>query len=99
MFKMLIKYVGDEKGPVKALKDEHQDIYAYFGHFLHHLRGDTSNLSLAEMKTIVKDAGADFEVITYHLVEEESTIFPMVKDILTEKEQYELFENIYSPII
>src|SRR5699024_3881064 len=26
MFKMLIKYVGDEQGPVKALQDEHQDI-------------------------------------------------------------------------
>lgn len=99
MFKMLIKYVGDEQGPVKALQDEHQDIDAYLGHFLHHLRGDTSNLSLEEMKTIVQDAGEAFEVITFHFVKEESTIFPMVKDILTEKEQYELFENIYSPII
>src|SRR5699024_6056117 len=83
MFKMLIKYVGDEQGPVKAVQDEHQDIDAYLGHFLHYLRGDTSNLSLEEMKTIVQDAGEAFEVITFYFVTEESTIFPMIKMIMT----------------
>src|SRR5699024_1549237 len=97
---MLIKYVGDEQGPVKAVQDEHEDIDAYIGHFLHHLRGGIiDTLSLSEMKQIVHDAGEAFEVITFHLVKEESVIFPMVTDILDEKEQYELFENVYSSII
>ena len=99
MFSMLIKYVGDEQGPVKAVQDEHEEIDAYIGHFLHHLRGDLSQLSQTEIKSIVRDAGEAFEVITFHLVKEESIIFPMVEDILDDKEQYELFENVYSPII
>ncbi len=100
VFKMLIKYVGDEQGPVRAVQDEHEEIDAYIGHFLHHLRGNVMDtLSLAEMKQIVHDAGEAFEVITFHLVKEESVIFPMVKDILDEKEQYQLFESVYSSII
>src|SRR5699024_11656657 len=81
MFKMLIKYVGDEQGPVKALQDEHQDIDAYLDHFLHHLRGDTSNLSLDEMKTIVQDAGEVCDVTTLHFVQDECIIYLMFKDI------------------
>lgn len=99
MFKMLIKYVGDEQGPVKAVQDEHEEIDAYIGHFLHHLRGDISGLSLADMLAIVRDAGEAFEVITFHMIKEETIVFPMVQDILTKNEKYELFENVYTPII
>lgn len=99
VFPMLTKYVGDEQGPVRAVMDEHEEIDAYIGHFLHHLRGDVRTLQLEEMKKIVQDAGEAFEVITFHLVKEESVIFPMVKDILDDKEQYELLEKVYSPII
>src|SRR5699024_2977383 len=87
-FKMLVKYVGDEQGPVKAVQDEHEEIDAYLGHFLYHLRGDITELSLEDMKAIVRDAGEAFEMIMFHLVKEETTLFPMVKDILTEEEQY-----------
>lgn len=99
MFKMLIKYVGDEQGPVKAVQDEHEEIDAFIGHFLHHLRGDLTKLSLSEMISIVRDAGEAFEVITFHMIKEETIIFPMVQDILTENEKYELFEKVYTPII
>lgn len=99
MFDMLIKYVGDEQGPVKATQEEHEEIDAFIGHFLHHTLGDVTQLSLSQMKDIVQDAGEAFEVITFHLVKEESVIFPMVESILNEKEQYELFENVYNPII
>lgn len=99
VFKALAKYVGDEQGPVRATQDEHQEIDAYVGHFLHHIRGDISEFSLQDMKDIVSDAGEAFEVITFHMIKEESIIFPMVEDILEEKEKYDLLEKLYSPII
>lgn len=99
VFKALAKYVGDEQGPVRASQDEHQEIDAFIGHFLHHLKGDINKLDLPQMKKIVSDAGETFEVITFHIVKEESVIFPMVEDILNEEEKYDLLENLYSPII
>lgn len=99
VFKALAKYVGDEQGPVRATEEEHQEIDAYIGHFLHHIRGDISEFSLQDMKDVVSDAGEAFEVITFHMVKEESIIFPMVEDILEEKEKYDLLEKLYSPII
>jgi len=99
VFKALAKYVGDEQGPVKATEEEHEEIDAYIGHFLHHVRGDVTQLDLDDMKQIVQDAGEAFEVITFHLVKEESVVFPMVQDILDENEKYDLLEKLYSPII
>src|SRR5699024_1925442 len=46
MFKMLIKYIGNEQEPVKDLQDKHQDIDAYLSHFMHNLREETSNYYL-----------------------------------------------------
>lgn len=99
LFAMLSKYVGNEQGPVKAIEDEHVEIYTYIDHFLHHTKGDLSKLPFVHMKQLAQDAGEIYEVITFHFVKEESVIFPMVEDILKTNEQYSLFENMYSPII
>lgn len=99
LFTQLSLYVGNEQGPVKAVEEEHQEIDAYIGHFLHHTRGEIADLSREDMKALVQDAGEAFEVITFHFVKEESVIFPMVEDVLREEEQKTLFDNVYSPII
>jgi len=99
LFHRLALYVGTEQGPVKAVEEEHLEIDAYIGHFLHHTRGNLEELTLEDMQALVKDAGEAFEVITFHFVKEESIIFPMVEDVLREEEQKELFEEVYSPII
>ncbi|QTD43492.1 hemerythrin domain-containing protein [Sporosarcina sp. Te-1] len=99
LFPLLSKYVGDEQGPVLAVEEEHEEIDAYIGHFLHHTRGDCSNMSLEEMKAVVKDAGEAFEVITVHFIKEESILFPMVINILRIQEQDRLFDDLYTPII
>lgn len=99
LFKQLALYVGSEQGPVQAVEEEHLEIDAYIGHFLHHTRGDLQELSMEDMKAIVNDAAEAFEVITVHFVKEESIIFPMVEDVLGEDEQKELFDNIYSSLI
>ncbi|MFD2131317.1 hemerythrin domain-containing protein [Pseudogracilibacillus auburnensis] len=99
LFPLLSQYVGNEQGPVLAVEEEHKEIEAYIGHFLHHTNGDVKELSLQQMKDIVRDVGEAFEVITFHFVKEESVIFPMVKEILSPTEQYTLFEKLYSSII
>lgn len=99
LFPMLAKYVGTEQGPVKATEDEHGDINMYIEHFLFHTEGDLNMLTMEQMDQLAQDAGEVFEVLTFHFVKEESVIFPMVEDILSNIEQYDLFENLYSQII
>jgi len=99
LFPMLSKYVGNEQGPVRAIEEEHKEIETYIEHFLYHTDGDLSKLTYDEMEQLSQDAGEVYEVITFHFVKEESVIFPMVEDILKANEQYDLFENMYSPII
>lgn len=99
LFPMLSQYVGNEQGPVNATEEEHEEIDAYIGHFLHHTLGDVSHLSMAEMQKIVGDAAEAFEVITVHFVKEESVLFPMVDNVLRIEEQDKLYEQLYTPII
>lgn len=99
LFPLLSLYVGNDQGPVNATEEEHEEIDAYIGHFLHHTLGDLSQLSLADMKSIVNDAAEAFEVITVHFVKEESILFPMVDNVLRIEEQDKLYEQLYTPII
>ncbi|WP_342508212.1 hemerythrin domain-containing protein [Sporosarcina sp. FSL K6-2383] len=99
LFPLLAKYVGTEQGPVNATEEEHEEIDAYIGHFLHHTRGDLSDMTMQDMKDVVKDAGEAFEVITVHFVKEESILFPMVNNILRIEEQDKLYEQLYTSIL
>lgn len=99
LFPLLAKYVGTEQGPVNATEEEHEEIDAYIGHFLHHTRGDVSDMTMQDIKDVVKDAGEAFEVITVHFVKEESILFPMVNNILRIEEQDKLYEQLYTSIL
>jgi len=99
LFPMLAQYVGSEQGPVNATEEEHGEIDAYIGHFLHHTRGDVNHFTLEEMKKVVQDAAEAFEVITVHFVKEESVLFSMVTNILNIKEQDKLYEQLYTSIL
>ena len=99
LFPLLAQYVGAEQGPVNATEEEHEEIDAYIGHFLHHTRGDLTSLTMQNMKDVVRDAGEAFEVITVHFVKEESILFPMVNNILRIEEQDKLYEQLYTSIL
>ena len=99
LFPLLAKYVGTEQGPVNATEEEHEEIDAYIGHFLHHTSGDVSDMTMQDIKDVVKDAGEAFEVITVHFVKEESILFPMVNNILRIEEQDKLYEQLYTSIL
>lgn len=99
LFPMLSKYVGGDEGPIKATEEEHDEIDAYIGHFLHHTLGDFSEFTMEDMKKVVQDAAEAFEVLTVHFVKEESIVFPMVDNVLGIEEQDQLYEQLYTPII
>lgn len=99
LFPALAKYVGNEQGPVLATEEEHAEIDAYIGHFLHHSRRDITVFTMGDFREIAQDACEAFEVITFHFIKEESVIFPMVESILQPNEQYDLLENMYTSII
>src|SRR6185437_12642744 len=52
LFPMLSQYVGNEQGPVVAVEEEHEEIDAYIGHFLHHTRGDFEHFTMQDMKDV-----------------------------------------------
>ncbi|KXH83856.1 hemerythrin domain-containing protein [Sporosarcina sp. HYO08] len=99
LFPLLTKYVGNEQGPVLAVEEEHEEIDAYIGHFLHHTLGDINHLSLQDLKDVAHDAGEAFEVLTVHFIKEESIIFPMVNNMLRIDEQDQLGEQLYTSIL
>lgn len=99
LYPALAKYVGNEQGPVQAIQEEHAEIEAYFDHFLHFANVEEKELTIPKMQEIVQDAQEAFEVVTFHLIKEETIIFPMVESILNDKEQYDLLEKMYSSII
>lgn len=99
LFPVLAKYVGGDEGPIKATEEEHEEIDAYIGHFLHHTLGDLSHFTMEDMQEVVKDAAESFEVLTVHFVKEEAIIFPMVDNVLGIEEQDQLYEQLYTPII
>ena len=80
-FPDVAQYVGAEQGPVNATEEEHEEIDAYIGHFLHHTRGDLNSLTMQNMKNVVRDAGEAFEVITVHFVKRNLFVFPMVDQL------------------
>lgn len=99
VFPALIKYVGNEQGPVVAIEEEHEEIDAYIGHFLYHSRANQLELTREDMRAIANDACEAYEVIMFHFIKEESIIFPMVQSILQPREQYDMLENVYDSII
>ncbi|WP_025783194.1 hemerythrin domain-containing protein [Sporosarcina sp. D27] len=99
LFPELAQYIGGDQGPVKAVEEEHEELDAYIGHFLHHTRGRLDDLSLKDLKAVAKDAGEAFEAITVHFIKEESIVFPMVESMLRIEQQDALFEKLYTPIV
>ncbi|KIL51226.1 hypothetical protein KP77_07380 [Jeotgalibacillus alimentarius] len=93
-FPMLGTYIGLEQGPILSIEEEHQEIDAYIGHFLHHTLGDLEDLSIKEMKVRTRDAAEAFEVLMVHFVKEESVLFPMVDRVMKTVDVDQLTEEL-----
>ncbi|MBE3102792.1 MAG: hemerythrin domain-containing protein [Bacilli bacterium] len=93
-FPALGNYTGFEQGPLVGIQEEHQEIDGYIGHFFHHTRGNIDMLSLEEIRTVAKNAGEAFEVLTVHFVKEETVLFPMAEKLMKAVDQDELYEKM-----
>lgn len=93
-FPVLGTYIGFEQGPLMGIQEEHQEIDGYIGHFFHHTRGNIDLMTLDDMKTIAKDAGEAYEVLTIHFVKEETVLFPMAEKLMKAIDQDELYEKM-----
>ncbi|WP_341202044.1 hemerythrin domain-containing protein [Planomicrobium okeanokoites] len=93
-FPVLGTYIGFEQGPLMGIQEEHQEIDGYIGHFFHHTRGNIDLMTLDDMKTIAKDAGEAYEVLTIHFVKEETVLFPMAEKLMKAADQDELYEKM-----
>ncbi|RNF41170.1 hemerythrin domain-containing protein [Planococcus salinus] len=93
-FPVLGTYIGFEQGPLVGIQDEHQEIDGYIGHFFHHTRGTIDTMTLDDMRTVAKDAGEAFEVLTIHFVKEETVLFPMAEKLMKAVDHDELYEKM-----
>ncbi|WP_282021023.1 hemerythrin domain-containing protein [Planomicrobium okeanokoites] len=93
-FPVLGTYIGFEQGPLMGIQEEHQEIDGYIGHFFHHTRGNIDLMTLDDMKTIAKDAGEAYEVLTIHFVKEETVLFPMAEKLMKAVDQDKLYEKM-----
>ena len=93
-FPVLGTYIGFEQGPLMGIQEEHQEIDGYIGHFFHHTRGNIELMSIDDMKTVAKDAGEAFEVLTIHFVKEETVLFPMAEKLMKAADQDALYEKM-----
>jgi hemerythrin-like domain-containing protein len=93
-FPVLGTYIGFEQGPLMGIQEEHQEIDGYIGHFFHHTRGNIDIMSIEDMKTVAKDAGEAFEVLTIHFVKEETVLFPMAEKLMKAADQDEIYEKM-----
>lgn len=93
-FPVLGTYIGFEQGPLLGIQEEHQEIDGYIGHFFHHTRGNIDLMSRDDMKTVAKDAGEAFEVLTIHFVKEETVLFSMAEKLMKAADQDALYEKM-----
>lgn len=93
-FPVLGTYIGFEQGPLVGIQEEHQEIDGYIGHFFHHTRDNIDAITLEDLKTVAKDAGEAFEVLTIHFVKEETVLFPMAEKLMKAVDQDELYKKM-----
>ncbi|GGG03373.1 hypothetical protein GCM10010912_55050 [Paenibacillus albidus] len=93
-FPMLGAYIGFEQGPLVGIQEEHKEIDAFIGHFLHHTDDEPEQLPLMAIQAAVRDAGEAFEILTVHFVKEEAVIYPMAEQQLSAKDQKRLNEQL-----
>ncbi|MGG6310714.1 hemerythrin domain-containing protein [Paenibacillus macerans] len=95
-FKRLGHHIGYEQGPIVAIENEHEEIFAYIDHFLHYSEGE---FSLEQMRALSRDAGEAFEILTVHFVKEETVLFPMVMQVMKPSEREQLNKELYTLIV
>ncbi|RSD28228.1 hemerythrin domain-containing protein [Mesobacillus subterraneus] len=94
LFEMMAGYIGREMGPIAVMEYEHDQAKRFIGTFLHNTKGGTEGFTkeqMAENAQLIKNANY---TLVSHFAKEESILFPMAENMLSEEEKQELAERI-----
>lgn len=93
-FPLLGSYIGFEQGPLVGIQEEHKEIDAYIGHFMHHTEAGAEDMPLHAVRAVARDAGEAFEILTVHMVKEETVLFPMAEQLFSPAARKRLEEQL-----
>ena len=94
LFEMMAGYIGREMGPIAVMEYEHDQAKRYIGTFLDNTKNGTEGFSKEEMihnAQLIKNANY---TLVSHFAKEESILFPMAENMLSEDEKRELTARI-----
>lgn len=94
LFEMMASYIGREMGPIAVMEYEHDQAKRFIGTFLHNTKDSTVDFSkekMIENAQLIKNANY---TLVSHFAKEESILFPMAENLLTQEEKQELAARI-----
>lgn len=94
-FPILGAYVGTNQGPVVTIEAEHDEMNQYFEHFMSH---SSVELSLEQLKLVLKDLNEGYEILMVHMYKEESVLFPMAEKVFKVKDEETLLAAVNTKI-
>jgi regulator of cell morphogenesis and NO signaling len=94
LFEMMAAYIGREMGPIAVMEYEHDQAKRFIGTFLHNTKDvsiDFTEDQIRQNAELIKNANY---TLVSHFAKEESILFPMAENMLTEEEKQELTARI-----
>lgn len=94
LFEMMAAYIGREMGPIAVMEYEHDQAKRYIGTFLDNTKNGIEGFSKEDMidnAQLIKNANY---TLVSHFAKEESILFPMAENMLSEEEKRELTARI-----
>lgn len=94
LFEMMAGYIGREMGPIAMMEYEHEQAKNFIGTYLDNTKNGIegyTNEQMVQNAALIKNANY---VLVSHFSKEESILFPMAENLLTEEEKKELAAKI-----
>ena len=94
LFEMMASYIGREMGPIAVMEYEHDQAKRFIGTFLQNTENGTEGFTESQMiqnAELIKNANY---TLVSHFAKEESILFPMAENMLSEEEKQELADRI-----
>jgi regulator of cell morphogenesis and NO signaling len=93
LFEMMASYIGREMGPIAVMEYEHDQAKRFIGTFLHNTQNGTELAKEQMIQNAQLIKNANYTLVS-HFSKEESILFPMAENMLTEEEKEELADRI-----
>lgn len=94
LFEMMAAYIGREMGPIAVMEYEHDHAKRFIGAFLHNTMDGIEEFTKEQMvqnAELIKNANY---TLVSHFSKEESILFPMAENLLSNEEKEELAGRI-----